>query len=102
MAAGFELAFSVRPRTTLSRFRESWDEFAPRNLATGQELSLTFATLEPHRRLAGSTRRPASCCVAASGRLTVALAARRLASVVSGHDIVDEPQGSKRQSILGD
>ena len=29
MAAGFELAFSLGPRTKLSRFRESWDEFAP-------------------------------------------------------------------------
>ena len=59
-----------------------------------------FHQLEPHQRLAGSTRRPASCCVAASDRLTVALAARRLASVVSGHDIVGEPQGSKRGSGL--
>ena len=32
MAAGFELGFSLGPRTKLSRlsrFRESWDEFAP-------------------------------------------------------------------------
>ena len=29
MAAGFELAFSLGPRTKLSRFRESWDGFAP-------------------------------------------------------------------------
>jgi hypothetical protein len=29
MAAGFDLAFSFGPRTKLSSFRESWDEFAP-------------------------------------------------------------------------
>ena len=29
MAAGLELALSLRPRTKLSRFRESWDEFVP-------------------------------------------------------------------------
>ena len=29
MAPGFELAFSLGPPTKLSRFRESWDGFAP-------------------------------------------------------------------------
>ena len=29
MAAGFEPASARGPRTKLSRFRESWDEFAP-------------------------------------------------------------------------
>jgi hypothetical protein len=36
MAAESELAFSLEPRTKLSRFRESWDEFAPPDgLVTG-------------------------------------------------------------------